>query len=493
MTAGRTTAGRTLPAVAWLPVGAVAVALAAVLTATSGRYGYHRDELYFRMLDPAWGYVDQPPLTPGLARAFTRMLGDTVEAMRVPATLSLVGAVLLAALLARELGGRGGAQVLAAGAFGTAATPLIFGHTFLTASLDLVVWGGVLWCVARALLADHRFWVVAGAVAGVGMYNKLLVGALLGALAVGILVAGPRRALATPWPWAGAATAQVVGLPQLLYQAGHGWPQLAMGEALRAANAADVRVDMWLFQLLTLGPPLAVVWVVGLVALWRRPAWRPLRGLVVAYPVLLAFTFAAGAQVYYASGLVTAFLAAGAVVVAQWARTTARRVAVVGLVTLNAVGCALIALPLVPVTTLGETPVPDLNQTARDAVGWPDYVRQIEAVHDALPDADRERSVVVTQNYGEAGAVDRFAAHLPVYSGHNALHALGPPPDDATVAVVVGDGVSAWSRSFAACEVADRLDNGVDVDTEEQGVAVMICRDPVGGWDAVWPRLAHLD
>jgi hypothetical protein len=439
-TPARPTTERALPAFARLPVGAVAAVLAVVLTATSGRYGYHRDELYFRMLDPAWGYVDQPPLIPWLARTATAVLGDSVEAVRVPATLGLVGAVLLAALLARELGGGRGAQALAAGAYGTAATPLIFGHTFLTTSLDLVVWGGVLWCVARALLRDPRYWVAAGAVAGAGTYGKLLVGALLGALAIGILAAGPRRVLATPWPWAGAVTAVVVGLPNLLYQAVHGWPQLAMGAGLRAENAADVRVDMWLFQLLTLGPPLAVIWVTGLVALWRRPAWRPLRGLVAAYPVLLAFTFAAGAQVYYASGLLMAFLAAGAVVAVAWARTTARRVAVAGLVALNAAGSAVIGLPLIPVADLGSTPVPEINQTARDAVGWPAYARQIEAVHAALPDADRERAVVVTQNYGEAGAVDRYAPDLPVYSGHNALHALGPPPDDASVAVVVGAG-----------------------------------------------------
>lgn len=40
------------------------MAVLLVLLATAEGYGWHRDELYFRLLPPAWGYVDQPPLTP---------------------------------------------------------------------------------------------------------------------------------------------------------------------------------------------------------------------------------------------------------------------------------------------------------------------------------------------------------------------------------------------------------------------------------------------
>src|SRR5690606_9366165 len=76
------------PAIAWRPVLLIAGVLGVVLLAVSARYGYHRDELYFRVAGrhPMWGYPDQPPLVPLLGRAVTA-LSDTLVALRVPAAL----------------------------------------------------------------------------------------------------------------------------------------------------------------------------------------------------------------------------------------------------------------------------------------------------------------------------------------------------------------------------------------------------------------------
>jgi hypothetical protein len=482
--------------VAWRPVVAAAVSMAIVLTAVSGRYGYHRDELYFRMLRPSWGYVDQPPFTPWVAR-LTAGVVDEVWAMRVPATVMAAASVVVLALVTRELGGGRGAQTLCAWAYAFSAVPLIFGHVLLTATPDLLVWPAVVLLVVRALLRDARWWLAAGALVGLSTTNKLLVVMLVVALVVGLAVAGPRRQLASPWFLGAAALAVALAAPQLLYQATHDWPQLSMGRALSDNNADEVRVLMWPFLAVMLGPPLVPIWVAGIVGLLRRPPWRPVRLLVPAFAVLLAMTFAGGGQVYYPFGLLAVLFAAGCVPAASLvARSAFWRGATLTGVVVNALVCAVIALPLLPLSVLGNTPVPDINQATRDQVGWPTYVRQVADVVRGLPEQDRARTVVIASNYGEAGAIARYGPRWGlgrVYSGQNALVDQAQPPTGAEVAVIVGGQLPGVRHLFASCTVAARLDNGVGVDNEEQGQPVAVCRGPVAAWPALWPQFQHLD
>jgi 4-amino-4-deoxy-L-arabinose transferase-like glycosyltransferase len=481
------------------PVGApgirpalfAAAAQVVVLTLGSIGYGFHRDELYFRMLAPAWGYVDQPPLTPWLARTLTSLVADETWALRIPATVASAASVVLIGLIARELGGDRRAVAFAAWGAAFAGLPLALGHVLLTSTIDLPLTLAVVLTVLLALRADPRWWLAAGAVAGLATWNRLLVPVLLLGVLLGLAVLGPRAPLRTRWPWLGAAVAAVVAAPNLGYQWQHDWPQLAMGRALAESNAADVRADLPLILLIAIGPPLVVVWLAGAWEAWRTPRARWLLGPAV---VMLAFTVVTAAQPHYPLVMVAVLYAVGCLPLSRWVGAHAWRLAVVvALIALNAAVSIVIALPVVPVTALGGTPLPDVSTLVADQVGWPAYVGQVAAV---AAQTDDPGAVVITSNYGEAGAIARYGPGLGLpspYSGQNELGTRPGPPEGTRTVVFVGWQLDDVSHLFASCSVLARLDNGVDVDNEEQGAPVALCQDPVLPWSRLWPQLAHLD
>jgi len=84
-----------VPWPAWLVAGL----MVAGLLALSGRYGPHGDEMYFVVAGrhPAFGYVDQPLLTPLLSAASVAVLGVSPTAPRVLPALEMAVVVLTVA------------------------------------------------------------------------------------------------------------------------------------------------------------------------------------------------------------------------------------------------------------------------------------------------------------------------------------------------------------------------------------------------------------
>ena len=79
---------------------------------------------------------------------------------------------------------------------------------------------------------DDRQWLFVGLVAGIGLENKQLVLLLLGALVVACLLDRRWGLARSRWLWAGAALALAIWLPNLLWQAQHGWPQLELASKI---------------------------------------------------------------------------------------------------------------------------------------------------------------------------------------------------------------------------------------------------------------------
>jgi 4-amino-4-deoxy-L-arabinose transferase-like glycosyltransferase len=486
----------------WPGVGGAAAVVLVALLATAGRYGYHRDELYFLRAgrELAFGYVDQPPLTPLLARIATVLFGDSLVGLRVVSALAAALVVVCAGLIAREFGGGRGAQLLAAAATAASSFLLAVGHLLSTTTFDVLAWALVSWLGVRALRDGGATWLLVGLAAGVGLQNKVLPAFLVGALLIGILVAGPRDVLRTPWPWLGGLVALVVWAPFLVWEARHGWPMLQLSAAI-AGGSSGTSASRWIlvpYQLVIVSPLLVPVWGTGLWRLARDPALRRWRAFAVAWVVLLVVFVATGGKPYYMVGLYPLLLAAGAGPVVAWAGRGARRVRrglLVAGVALAAAVSALLFLPLVPAAALPGSPIAAINYDAGEQVGWPGFVATLARAVDALPPIERASTVILTANYGEAGAVDRFGPALglpPVHSGHNSYGEWGPPPAAATTAIVVGYPSAALARWCGSVEPLARIDNGIGLDNDEQGAPVVVCRGPTASWAQLWPQIRHV-
>ncbi|MEW2379128.1 glycosyltransferase family 39 protein [Micromonospora sp. NPDC047812] len=475
---------------------AVATTTTAVLLLLSGRYGHHRDELYFLLcgqhLD--WGYVDQGPLVPALARLADTIAPGSLVALRTPSAVVGGVAVLLVTAIAREFGAGRGAQTWAAFLAATAGIVLAGGHLLSTTTVDLLVWLTAAFCVVRLLrTADSRWALGVGLALGVGMLNKLLPALLAVGLLAGITIAGPRRLLRDRWVLVAVAVFLLLAAPSLIWQATHDFPQLSVAAAIADGDSSySGRLDALVLQFVIISPFTVPIWVAGLVALLRRPAWRAWRPVAWAWLVVLGIVLLAGGKGYYDAPLLLVLTAAGAVVVSGWAsrgRAVARRgLLVVGAV-LTAASSMVLLLPVLPTDRLPGFVVA-ANYDAGETIGWPAFADSLAAVHRGLPVDQRQRAVILAGNYGEAGAVARYgpARGLPrAYSGHNSMVDFGRPPQDADVVIAVGfarpDRLRGW---FTEVTLAGRVDQRVAVDNDENGGPIWVCRGLRRPWAEIW-------
>jgi hypothetical protein len=468
-------------------VGMIAGATGLLLVACAARYGWHRDELYFHEAGRhlAWGYVDQPPFTPLVARLADLVAPDNLVVLRLVPALASVVTVVVGALIVRELGGSRRAQLAGAGALAGGAFVLGAGHLLSTATFDLTAWMAVLWLVSRMLrTGDPRWWVAIGAASGAAMLNKNLVVLLLAAVVASLVIERRGDLLATRWAVAGAVVLVGVAAPHLVWQATNGWPQFEMARALSDRLGGENRAELLPQQLLLVGPALVPLLWSGARWLGRDPVGRPFRPLLWAWPIVLAGVFVSGGRPYYAVPLSLFVMLAGLRAVADRVSWIAWAVVVGALVTVP------LSLPVLPLSMAG---VPNaVNDAIGETIGWPGLTREVADVVDGLPAGEREHVVILTASYGEAGAIDRFGPGLglpPAYSGHNGYYDFRRPTDDDATVVAVRYRPQELTRYFDSCRQVARVDNHRDIDNEAQGTPIVVCRGLRSPWSETWPRL----
>jgi Dolichyl-phosphate-mannose-protein mannosyltransferase len=487
----------------WRWIALIAAVAVAVEMAVSARYGYHRDELYFLAAGqhPAFGYVDQPPLTPLLARLSAVVSGNSLVILRLIPALGLAALIALTAAMSRLLGAGRTGQVLAALATATCGEYLADSHLLTTTTLDFVFWAVTLLLVLKLITTgDRRWWVAIGACAGVGAEAKWNIGFLVAALAVGFAATPARKLAASRWLLLGAALAVALAAPDVVWQAAHGWPAFDVFGGLQQDSGQN-RVTYWPAQIVYTGLALTPVWVAGLAWTLRSAQARRFRSLGIACAVAIAVFFVLGGKPYYPGAVFTFLFAAGAVPLERWLAARRPLAGVirpavlmgVAMVAVSAVALP-IAVPVLPARVLHSVPLQNINYDLAETIAWPQLVARVAREYHALPPALRARTAIITGNYGEAGAIDRFgpADGLPTaYSGANNFWLWGPPParDDAAIAVNVDPAL--LRREYAGVRQIGTFENGLGVSDDEQGTTLYLATGLRSGWNQAWPQFRN--
>jgi hypothetical protein len=445
----------------------------------AGRYGWHRDELYYAVagLHLQGGYVEFPPVTALLAAVARELFGWSLVGLRAFTILASAGTVVVGALTARELGARRRAQTLAAVMIGFTPGMLATNLLFQPVAFDQLTTVLVLWLAVRLALGRGS-WPLLGLAAGVGLETKYTIALVLMLLVATFLVW--RRDLLRAWGLVLAtAIATALLIPNLVWEVGHGWASVHWF-LNPAASATDETRPQFLVNAILLAGVAAPVAAAGVRSLIRDRALRPLGwtivGTVAAYLVL-------GGKSYYALPVMVFAFAAGAPALDRWIARRSHRLLVAS-AAFGAVSILLlpIALPVLPLHTAVRLGVVKARSDYQSEVGWPAYVRLVER-HSA------GAAVIVAQNYGEAGALRVLGHGLPPVASADVTMRYWRPSVTGRNAVVVGYS----SRAATFCSgyrVVARISGANDSDEGGEPIARCTLRGPLA---QVWPRIVATD
>lgn len=473
-------------------IALIAAAAFAGEMAVSARYGYARDELYFLAAGHhlAFGYVDQPPLTPLLARAWSAATFSTLAGFRILPALGLALLVVATATMSRMLGAGRAGQLLAALATAVCAEYLGAMHELTTTAPDFVFWTVTIVLVMRLLASgEPRWWLAIGTCAGVGSEAKWNIGFLVVALAAGFGLTDARRLLRSRYLAIGCLIAAALAAPDIAWQAAHGWPNADVFRALQS-QAGHNRATFWLAQLLFTGPVLVPVWAAGLVWSLRSQAASRFRPVAIACALAIAMQFVLGGKAYYPGAAYTFLLAAGSVPAERVLAARRRALAMGAAMVMGGLVAAPVSLSVLPARTLHTVPLQKINYDLAETIGWPRLVALVAAEYRALPAAQRRRTTILAGNYGEAGALARYGpgTGLPqAFSGSNNFWLWGPPPAADSAAIAVNTDPALLRAWFAQVRRVATFSNGLGVSDDEQGAQVYLVTGLKSSWARAWP------
>jgi hypothetical protein len=235
------------------------------------------------------------------------------------------------------------------------------------------------------------------------------------------------------------------------------------------------------------------------------------RAVGLAYLVVLGTLLLTAGRFYYLLPVYAILFAAGGVAIEGWLDRPGwgwARPAYVALLAVAGILFAPIAMPVLPPETLVRyteligVSQPQLEhrqssalpQFFADRFGWPEMAATVAKVYNQLPPAEREKTAILANDYGKAGAIDFYgpALGLPkAIGGHHTYWYWGPREYTGEIMIVLGQhSRERIEKYFTSVEEVATV--GHPYAMASQRFQVYLCRGPKGPTlREVWPELKN--
>ncbi len=411
----------------WLLLVFVVLKMVAQYLVVNPVYELQRDEyLYLDQANHlAMGYASVPPLTSWIS-LIIQALGNGIFWVRFFPALSGAATMVMVWLTINELGGTIRAQVLAGCALLFSAL-LRLNILFQPNSFDILAWTTIFYFLIKYIHTLQNRWLFWFAVAvGVGFLNKYNVVFLVAGLLPAMVISSYRKLFVNRYFYYAIALALLIILPNLIWQVQHNYPVVHHMKELNDHILANGDRKAFLFTQLLFFIGSDPVILAAFVAFAVYKPFRQYRIIGCTYLfTMLIFTWLR-AKDYYAFGLYPVLLAFGPVYIERICATGWKRYIVPALVALNLILFFPLVQAVFPVLAPGDIekkgekfkalgllrwedgkdhPIPE---DFADMLGWKEMADKTLAVYKQLPDSEKTRTLVLTDNYGEAGAINYF-------------------------------------------------------------------------------------
>jgi hypothetical protein len=437
-------------------------------------------------------------------------IGTSLWALRLLPALADAATIVVAGLLASELGGRRSAMFLASLAALLAPVSLALSHLFTMNAFDPLLWTAIAYLIVLiAKRGDERLWVAIGALAGVTILNKYAILFWLSGVILGMCLTPLRQSLRHRWFWFGCVLAAVIALPNFLWQWKHQFPFLELMHNVRQSGRDIVLGPLAYLQAQAqmLGFVAALLVPFALLFFFSKRG-RPFRILGWAYLVFLAEMMMLHGKMYYVAPVYPIMFAAGGV----WIEgATERRVWVWAkpalAIAIAAIGgvYAPTILPILSVPAFlayeqktgieqqkfEHMPQGVLPQLYADMFGWEGIAQRVAAYYHTLSPEEQRKTAIFANNYGDGGAIDFFGPKygLPKAIGnHQNFWIWGPREYTGESMIVLGEGhESNMQKKCASYSVIGTTEDPLS--RRDEWLPIYHCRGFKWNLQTVWPEM----